>query len=170
MDQNATWYGARPWPRRICVRWVPSSPAIFGPCLLWRNGRPDKSSAVAVTAATAGLWSQLAQINIAADTLQIPAKQMTRMFNDSGCWVLIWVQCIGGTFSAYSRWCQQRTCQRRLSTMRQTSLRSRKESCRRQGLISIFYGEKSITTARHLICAILFVIEMLHFSFACALI
>jgi len=26
MDQNATWYVDRPWPRRHCVRWGPSSP------------------------------------------------------------------------------------------------------------------------------------------------
>jgi len=26
MDQDATWYGGRPWPRRHCVRWGPSSP------------------------------------------------------------------------------------------------------------------------------------------------
>ena len=24
MDQDATWYGGRPWPRRHCVRWEPS--------------------------------------------------------------------------------------------------------------------------------------------------
>ena len=26
MDQNATWYRARPRPRRLCVRWGPRSP------------------------------------------------------------------------------------------------------------------------------------------------
>jgi len=26
IDQDATWYGRRPWPRRHCVRWGPSSP------------------------------------------------------------------------------------------------------------------------------------------------
>jgi len=26
MDQDATWYGGRPWPRPHCVRWEPSSP------------------------------------------------------------------------------------------------------------------------------------------------
>jgi len=25
MDQDATWYGGRLWPRRHCVRWGPSS-------------------------------------------------------------------------------------------------------------------------------------------------
>jgi len=93
MDQDATWYGCRPQPRRHCVRWGPSSPlakrghstptfgsycgktagwikiplgtgvglgpghivvdgdplppergtaapTVFGPCLLWPNGRP----------------------------------------------------------------------------------------------------------------------------------
>ena len=37
-------------PRRYCVRWGPSSlprkwaqqPPLFGPCLLWRNGRPSQ--------------------------------------------------------------------------------------------------------------------------------
>ena len=41
------WYGCRPWPRRLCVRWGSSSPPpkkgglpppIFVPCLLWQNG------------------------------------------------------------------------------------------------------------------------------------
>ena len=46
MEQDVTWYGARPRPRRLCVRWEPSplppkgggapSP-IFGPFLLWPN-------------------------------------------------------------------------------------------------------------------------------------
>jgi len=45
MDQDATWYGGRPRPRRHCARWRPSfpqgaRPPIFGPCLLWPNGRP----------------------------------------------------------------------------------------------------------------------------------
>jgi len=26
MDQDTTWYRARPLPRRLCVRWRPSSP------------------------------------------------------------------------------------------------------------------------------------------------
>jgi len=47
MDQDVTWYGARPRPRRLCVRWGSSPrPAkggggpspIFGPFLLWPNG------------------------------------------------------------------------------------------------------------------------------------
>ena len=47
MHQDATWYGGRPQPTRLCVRWGPSpipkkgaetpSP-IFGPFLLWPNG------------------------------------------------------------------------------------------------------------------------------------
>ena len=47
MDQDATWCGCRTRPRRHCVRWRPSSPqkrhsspALFGPCLLWPNVRP----------------------------------------------------------------------------------------------------------------------------------
>ena len=46
MDQDTTWYGDRPRPRRHCVRWGPSSPmkrgTFFGPYLLWPNGRPSK--------------------------------------------------------------------------------------------------------------------------------
>ena len=46
MDQDDTWHGGRPQPRRLCVRWGPSSPPrqkraqppIFGSCLLWPNG------------------------------------------------------------------------------------------------------------------------------------
>jgi len=39
MHQDASWYGGRPQPRRLCVRWGPSpppqkgvEPPIFGPC------------------------------------------------------------------------------------------------------------------------------------------
>jgi len=39
MHQDASWYGGRPQPRRLCVRWGPSpppqkgvEPIIFGPC------------------------------------------------------------------------------------------------------------------------------------------
>jgi len=46
MDQDATWCGGRPRPRRYCVRCGPSfphgkghtNPPLFGPCLLWPNG------------------------------------------------------------------------------------------------------------------------------------
>jgi len=45
MYQDATWYGGRSQPRRLCVRWGPSSPPqkgaeppILGPCILWPNG------------------------------------------------------------------------------------------------------------------------------------
>jgi len=49
--QSATWYGARPWPRRPCVRWGSSSlrgqgycsPSHFSsPCLLWPNSHPSQ--------------------------------------------------------------------------------------------------------------------------------
>jgi len=30
MDQDVTWYGARPRPRRLCVRWGPRSPPQKG--------------------------------------------------------------------------------------------------------------------------------------------
>jgi len=44
--QDASWYRGRPQPRRLCVRWGPSSRTqkgggalpIFGPSILWPNG------------------------------------------------------------------------------------------------------------------------------------
>jgi len=49
MNQDATWYGGMPQPRRLCVRWGPSThtqkgaePPIFGPRLLWPNGCMDQ--------------------------------------------------------------------------------------------------------------------------------
>jgi len=49
MYQDATWYGGRPHPMGLCVRWGPialpkrgRSPQIFGPCLLWPNGWMDQ--------------------------------------------------------------------------------------------------------------------------------
>ena len=49
MDQDATLYGGKPWPRRRCVRWGRSSPRlkgaqppVFGSCLLWPNGWMDQ--------------------------------------------------------------------------------------------------------------------------------
>jgi len=30
MDQDATWYGGRPWPTPHCVRWGPTSPTERG--------------------------------------------------------------------------------------------------------------------------------------------
>ena len=54
MDQDATWYGGRPGPRRHCVRWEPcpppkkrgrqSSPPLFDPCLLWPKGWMDQDA------------------------------------------------------------------------------------------------------------------------------
>ena len=48
MHQHANWYGGRPRPRRLCVRWRPSSsspkgakPPIFGPYPLRSNGCID---------------------------------------------------------------------------------------------------------------------------------
>jgi len=46
LDQDATWYGGRPRPRRHYIRWgvedLPppkgAQPPIFGQCLLWPNG------------------------------------------------------------------------------------------------------------------------------------
>jgi len=49
VDEDATWYGGRPRPRRHCVRWGPisprkghSKPPVFALCLLWSNGRPSQ--------------------------------------------------------------------------------------------------------------------------------
>jgi len=51
MHQDATWYGGRPQPRRLCVRWEPSPPPskraelpVFGPHLLWPNGCMDQDA------------------------------------------------------------------------------------------------------------------------------
>jgi len=45
MDQDATWYGGRPWSRRHYFRWGTQlplkrgpAPPLFGPWLLWPNG------------------------------------------------------------------------------------------------------------------------------------
>jgi len=42
MHQDATWYGGRSRPSRLCVRWGPSPypnrGGEFGPSLLWPNG------------------------------------------------------------------------------------------------------------------------------------
>ena len=49
MDEADTWHGGRPQPRRVCVRWGPSSPSpkgaqpqFFGPYLLRPNGCMDE--------------------------------------------------------------------------------------------------------------------------------
>jgi len=50
MDPDETWHAGRPWYRPHCVGWGPSSPPrngaqqppLFGPCLLWPNGRPSR--------------------------------------------------------------------------------------------------------------------------------
>jgi len=51
MHQDATWYGGRPQPRRLCVRWGPSFPSpkeaqppIFVQCLLWPNNWMDEDA------------------------------------------------------------------------------------------------------------------------------
>jgi len=48
MDQDAAWYGGRPRSKPHCAIWGPTSPPpkghtpIFGPCLVWLNGRPSQ--------------------------------------------------------------------------------------------------------------------------------
>jgi len=53
MHQDATWYGGRPRPRRLCVRWGSSYAQnrgrthhhpVFGPCLLWPDGCMDEDA------------------------------------------------------------------------------------------------------------------------------
>jgi len=52
MHQDTIWYGCRPQPRGLCVRWRPSlhpqkeggTHQIFGPCLLWPNGWMDQDA------------------------------------------------------------------------------------------------------------------------------
>ena len=50
MHQVATWYGGRPQPGRLCVRWEPSplpkkaQPQIFDPLLLGPNGCMDQDA------------------------------------------------------------------------------------------------------------------------------
>ena len=54
MDQDATnWYGARPRPRRLCVRWEPRCPSPKG-----GRSRPPKFSAHVYCGQTAG-WMKL---------------------------------------------------------------------------------------------------------------
>jgi len=48
LDQDATWCGGRPRPRRHYVTWGPifhrrgTQPPFFGPCLLCPNGHPSQ--------------------------------------------------------------------------------------------------------------------------------
>ena len=50
MDQDTTWHGGMPQPRRHCVRWGPSplpqkgTARNFGPCLFWPNGWMDQDA------------------------------------------------------------------------------------------------------------------------------
>jgi len=51
MHQDGTWYGCRPQPRRLSVRWGPSFPApkgaqpsIFVQCPLWPNNWMDEDA------------------------------------------------------------------------------------------------------------------------------
>jgi len=44
MHQDATGYGGRRQPRRLCVRWRPRPLLIYGRCLLWPNGCIDQDA------------------------------------------------------------------------------------------------------------------------------
>jgi len=50
MDQDATWYGGRPWPTRHCVRWGPAPP--------FPKGHSHKFSANVRCGQTAG-WTKM---------------------------------------------------------------------------------------------------------------
>jgi len=52
MDQNATWFGGRPPPRRLCLRWEPRS-------LPQKGGAAPKFSAHVYCGQTAG-WIKMA--------------------------------------------------------------------------------------------------------------
>jgi len=75
MDQDGTWHGGKPQPRRLCVRWGPSplpqkgtQPPIFGLCLLPPNGCMDHVNAI---------WYGgigLGPDNIVLDVIQAPAS------------------------------------------------------------------------------------------------
>ena len=54
MDQDATWYGGRTRPRRLCVRWGPSSPSPKR-----KRNRPPQFSAHVHCGQTAG-WIKMA--------------------------------------------------------------------------------------------------------------
>jgi len=77
MDQDATWYRGRPWPRPHCVRWKPSSPPpnkggtaqIFGPCLLWPNGLMDQNATL--------YGDRLGPCDIVFDGKPVPLKRDT---------------------------------------------------------------------------------------------
>jgi len=49
-DQDTTWYGGKPRPRRRCIRCGRSfplkgaQPPVLGPCLLWPNGWMDEDA------------------------------------------------------------------------------------------------------------------------------
>jgi len=50
IDQDATWYGGRPRPRRLCVRWGPRFPSPK----IWAGGGAPKFSAHVYCGQTAG--------------------------------------------------------------------------------------------------------------------
>jgi len=77
MDQDATWYRGRPWPRRHCVRWGPSS------ALPEKGSAPPQFSAHVYCGQTAG-WIKVAlgmevglgpgHIVLDGDTASLPKK------------------------------------------------------------------------------------------------
>ena len=71
MDEDATWYGSRPWPRPHCVRrgrsspreWGTAAPPLFGPCILWPR------SPISATAELLFLFSGNVEVtNLAMET------------------------------------------------------------------------------------------------------
>jgi len=64
MDQDATWCGSRPRPRRQCVRWTQlpprkgaQQPPFFGQCLLWPNDRLSQQLLSFYVTRQTDIWS-----------------------------------------------------------------------------------------------------------------
>ena len=82
MDQDATWYGDRPWSRQHCVRWGPinfpregNSSPLFGPCLLWPNSRPSQ-----LLMNTCKNWTQPACTQKRARSITWPKRNISSKF------------------------------------------------------------------------------------------
>ena len=68
MYQNATWYGARPRPRRLCVRWGPVAPSPKG-------GGPPKFSAHVYCDQTAGWMKLILSMAVSYTHLTLPTNR-----------------------------------------------------------------------------------------------
>ena len=78
MDQDATWYRGRPWPRRHCIRWGPS------PALSKKGAEPPPQFSVHVYCGQTAVWIKVAlgmevgldpgHIVLDGDTAPLPQK------------------------------------------------------------------------------------------------